>query len=97
MFGEGEKGNLAVVANSNMFGALALLCLVLILTARRRGFRESLLHRGVLALVLRLTIERWLARNFVCADGMRYALQSVKREREGLQRSWTLKDGAFCP
>jgi hypothetical protein len=26
-----------------------------------------------------------------------YALQSVKRERDGYQRSWTLKDGAFCP
>jgi hypothetical protein len=25
------------------------------------------------------------------------ALQSVKRERDGYQRSWTLEDGACCP
>lgn len=33
----------------------------------------------------------------VTADEMRQALHSVKRESDGLQRSWTLKDGVFCP
>lgn len=35
------EGYLAVVADSNLFGALALLCLVLILTGLRRGFRVA--------------------------------------------------------
>lgn len=30
-------------------------------------------------------------------DETRYALLDIKRERDGLQRSWTLKDGVFCP
>lgn len=33
----------------------------------------------------------------VSADEMRQALLGIKRERDGLQRSWTLKDGVFCP
>ncbi|UVM35990.1 hypothetical protein LOY36_28015 [Pseudomonas sp. B21-019] len=49
------EGYLAVVADSNLFGALALLSLVLILTGLRRGFRESLLHR-VLTFVVLMTV-----------------------------------------
>lgn len=53
MLVKGEiEGYLAVVADSNLFGALALLCLVLILTGLRRGFRESLLHRALTVVVL---------------------------------------------
>ncbi|PCR98151.1 hypothetical protein CP336_00590 [Pseudomonas fluorescens] len=33
----------------------------------------------------------------VSADEMRHALLGAKRERDGLQRSWILKDGVFCP
>ena len=44
-----------------------------------------------------LTIKGSERTRLVSADEMRYALSDAKRERDGLQRSWTLKDGVFCP
>ncbi|URM29098.1 hypothetical protein LLY42_05635 [Pseudomonas frederiksbergensis] len=58
------EGYLAVIADSNLFGALALLCLVLILTGLRRGFRESLLHRGLTLVVLMAVVVMELAGSY---------------------------------
>ena len=44
-----------------------------------------------------LTVKGPERTRLVSADDMRNALLGVKRERDGLQRSWTLKDGVFCP
>lgn len=65
MLGEYEmEGYLAVVADSNLFGALALLSLVLILTGLRRGFRESLLHRALTFVVLMTVVVMELAGSY---------------------------------
>ncbi|MCP1442627.1 hypothetical protein J3D54_001759 [Pseudomonas sp. GGS8] len=44
-----------------------------------------------------LTVKGAQRTRLISADEMRYALLSIKRERDGSRRSWTLKDGVFCP
>ncbi|VVO90204.1 hypothetical protein [Pseudomonas fluorescens] len=44
-----------------------------------------------------LTVKGPQRTRLVSADEMRQALLDIKRERDGLQRSWTLKEGVFCP
>ncbi|EJN20570.1 hypothetical protein EI534_09410 [Pseudomonas frederiksbergensis] len=46
------EGYLAGVADSDLFGSLALLCLVLLLTALHRGMRQSRLHRTLMFVAL---------------------------------------------
>ncbi|MBK5549020.1 MULTISPECIES: hypothetical protein [unclassified Pseudomonas] len=44
-----------------------------------------------------LTVKGSERTRLVSADDMRYALLGVKHERDSSRRSWTLKDGVFCP
>ncbi|MFJ2482539.1 hypothetical protein ACIOWE_19905 [Pseudomonas sp. NPDC087598] len=44
-----------------------------------------------------LTVKGPQRTRLVSADEMRQALLDIKRERDGLRRSWTLKEGVFCP
>lgn len=50
------EGYLAGVADSDLFGSLAMLCLVLLLTALHRGIRESHLHRALMFIALAIVV-----------------------------------------
>lgn len=58
------EGYLAIVADNDLFGSLAMFCLVLLLTALHRGIRESRLHRALTFIALAIVVAMHVAGSY---------------------------------